>query len=251
MTLLVGINCKEGVVIGADTSATFISSQPTIQQPMHKISVVEGKVVVASTGAVGQSQRLVSAVRQLWKGGKLAADPISVGKIVSQAVLADFGQSMSHLPHLLVNKQLQFGALLAYVHQKKAYLLEFEPQSFQPEVKDDRLWYVSLGAGQAIADPFLALMRRCFFRDGPPSLATGRLAAAWTLHHTCEVHPGGVKDPFHLAEIEGVKGNANELDEDAMAEHQEMIRTCYSYLEALPTVLADPSASVDPIPDGN
>jgi len=54
MTLVVGLICKDGVVIGTDSEATFsFGSLPTIVQVAPKIDIVKDKVLVASAGAVG------------------------------------------------------------------------------------------------------------------------------------------------------------------------------------------------------
>lgn len=49
MTLVVGILCKDGVVIGADSAITFGLSpqQPTIEQPYSKkITVILDQVII-------------------------------------------------------------------------------------------------------------------------------------------------------------------------------------------------------------
>jgi hypothetical protein len=40
MTILIGVVCEDGIVIGADSSATFSAGQiPTIEQPIKKVYV--------------------------------------------------------------------------------------------------------------------------------------------------------------------------------------------------------------------
>ena len=54
MTILVGLLCKDGIVIGSDSSATFGTMQNrTIEQPTDKIEIIDGKVIIAGTGQVG------------------------------------------------------------------------------------------------------------------------------------------------------------------------------------------------------
>ena len=71
MTLVVGILCKDGVVIGADSAITFglSSQQPTIEQPYSKkITVILDQVIIAGTGAVGLGQRFAETTAKLWEG---------------------------------------------------------------------------------------------------------------------------------------------------------------------------------------
>jgi 20S proteasome alpha/beta subunit len=68
MTAIVGIRCKDGVVIGADSSATFTDGGQvrTIEQPTEKkIEIIGDKVIVAGTGSVGHGQRFCAVVRKL------------------------------------------------------------------------------------------------------------------------------------------------------------------------------------------
>jgi 20S proteasome alpha/beta subunit len=52
MTAIVGILCRDGLVIGADSSTTFASSvgSPIIEQPTEKLSLISDCIIVAGTG---------------------------------------------------------------------------------------------------------------------------------------------------------------------------------------------------------
>ena len=52
----------------------------------------------------------------------------------------------------------RYGALVAVPFGRCGELIEF-PFDLQPELKTDENWYVSMGAGQAVADPLLGLDR--------------------------------------------------------------------------------------------
>lgn len=65
MTAIVGILCKDGIVIGTDSSATFsASTTSTIEQPVKKISIIENRVIVAGSGQIGLDQRFCDVVKQ-------------------------------------------------------------------------------------------------------------------------------------------------------------------------------------------
>lgn len=60
MTVLVGVLCQDGVVIGADSSMTHTlatGQTGTIEQPTDKIYRVGPDVLIAGTGVVGLVQR--------------------------------------------------------------------------------------------------------------------------------------------------------------------------------------------------
>ena len=70
MTAVVGIRCKDGVVIGADSSATFGDGggpRGVIEQSTsRKIEIIGESVIVAGTGAVGHMQRFSPVIQGLW-----------------------------------------------------------------------------------------------------------------------------------------------------------------------------------------
>src|SRR5882762_8782723 len=85
---------------------------------------------------------------------------------------------------------LQFAAMVAYPANDQPSLCELPggPGIFQPEIKKvDDLWFASTGSGQSITDPFLALLRKVYWRDEAPSLQGGIFTALWALQHACEV----------------------------------------------------------------
>ena len=63
MTVLVGVLCQDGVVVGSDGSATFAAAPhlKTIEQPVRKTFLVGSDVIFAVTGAGGLGQRLHAA----------------------------------------------------------------------------------------------------------------------------------------------------------------------------------------------
>lgn len=104
------------------------------------------------------------------------------------------------------------------------HLFQFD-QNCSPEEATDKLPFVSVGSGQAIADPFLAFLKRIFWKDKKPSLVDGILAVLWTLKHAIEINPGGVADPKQIVVLEKKSGDwaARELTQEELQEHYEFI----------------------------
>ena len=95
-------------------------------------------------------------------------------------------------------KEGQFGALVAFSSQNEFHLCEFAIDDFQPELKTGDRWFVSMGSGQPIADPFLGLIRRVFFKDSQPRLNEGIFAVLWTLEHAIDLNTGGIDGPAQI-----------------------------------------------------
>ncbi len=230
MTVLVGVLCKGGVVIGADSSATFAGAVPTIEQPTKKIEIISEKVIVAGTGQVGLGQRFNGHVEAMWSNNSFKKTRPSVEimtELCSKAV-NDFAATK-------VEKG-QFGALVAFPSGKGAQLCEFAVRDLQPELKTERMWFVSMGSGQAIADPFLGLLRRVFWKDTQPKLNEGIFAVAWALQNTIDLNTGGIKGPPKIAVLS--ESGATFVDDDQLAEHLDNIQGAEDYLSKYVSSLA-------------
>lgn len=244
MTVLVGIRCKDGVVVGSDSSVTFGSmGGRTIEQAARKVEIIEDSMIVAGTGQVGLGQRFCQQLSQAYQQKKFSGIGCTeIGKVMTQLAIGDFAQTQA--------PKGQYGALVAFAAKHEPYLCEFAVDDFQPEIKTEHIWYASMGSGQAIADPFLGLMRKVFWQDGMPTLADGVFAAAWTLQHTIDVNAGGVNGPIHLAtlRIDGGKASAKYLTEDEIGQHLENVRGAEKYLRGYSEVLQGTKGAPPDVP---
>lgn len=219
MTAIVGVLCRDGVVIGTDSSATFTAGGfNTIEQPTEKLDVVADRIIIAGTGQIGLGQRFKSVVQNAWDRKAFQNSAVETGKELSRSAIADF--AFTQVP------MGQYGALVAFSNGTKPQLCEFALQDFQPELKTDRIWYCSMGSAQLITDPFLAFMREVFWCKGQPSVQDATLAVTWTLDHAVAINPGGVNGPVRVAVLEpGDKGHffARLLADSELEEHRQLI----------------------------
>lgn len=227
MTAVVGVLCKGGVVIGTDSSATFVHGHQfrTIEQPTDKLHVIDEHVIVAGTGPMGIDQRFRAITEKGWSDKIFQKSPIEVAKYLSRTGIED-------LSHTYI-KPGQYGALVAFPFGDKPQLCEFQISDFQPELKTERLWYCSMGSAQPIADPFLGFIREVFWQKGLPSVHDGIFAVTWTLEHAVKVNPGGVNGPIKIAILEREdKGRlkARILTEDELGQHRQNVDEAKSHL---------------------
>ena len=172
MTVIVGMLCSDGVVIGSDSAmaAGRLHTGYTIERQegdVLKIEVIEGNVITAGTGAMGLAQRfndrvaatirelrepfqpaqnvipglgfIGSKVQQFYTGkaaqGTVLYDeikPVEIGCVVAEAVIEDFKRTQS--THQVSNGW-GFGALFAFPHGDQPHLIDFDPTQFHPELK--------------------------------------------------------------------------------------------------------------------
>ena len=224
MTVIVGIRCTDGVVVGSDSAMTFGAGPGLFTIEQHnpnKISIVQERIIVAGTGQSGLGQRFIHEVEKLWKDNGMRGCPtVEVGRKLSESAISNFCSTDT--------PKGEFGALIALPVENAAELVEFQIADFQPDVKTGDVWYASMGAGQSIADPLLGFVREAFWQNGVPNLREGVFAATFVLKLACDMAPFGVAPPLQMALLyrdpENVgQWRARRLSEPELLEHEESV----------------------------
>jgi hypothetical protein len=240
MTLIVGIKCSNGVVLGADSAATNVTStgQRTSMQPTEKIDVVSDKILIGVSGSVGLAQLFKAEIEKLWNNRELAGNEISdamtkLSDAIRRQLNREF-QAVNQSPGPLQNlfsQSVLTQTLIALPIKKKPVLIEFTSTA-SPEEKNERLPTVAIGSAQPQVDPFLAFLRRIFWSDRLPTLAEGKIAAYWAIDYGIKSAPGGVGPPIKLftLEKEGDSWHTHELSEAERNEIAEAVDGIEKYI---------------------
>jgi hypothetical protein len=240
MTLIVGIRCIDGIVVGADGAATLgVLGQTTARQVIKKLSILNGVIILGVSGPVGLAQRIQGETEALW------ADKAFSGKKPFEAMAIIRSALWKHLEPELKAAQVSMSVVgpqaaaqsaicstvLALPVSKNACLFQFDHQG-APEEASDKLPFVSIGSGQPIADPFLAFLRRIFWPGRLPNLSEGVFTTLWVLNHAIATAPGGISEPVQIVVLErsGDGWRARELPEEEQQEHQEAITFAEQHL---------------------
>lgn len=73
MTVVIGLKCSQGIILGSDGAATLGSmGLRTIVQPTTKLSLIENKAIFGFSGQVGLSQLFYD---RAWTGHVMYAKP--------------------------------------------------------------------------------------------------------------------------------------------------------------------------------
>lgn len=232
MTAIIGVLCTDGVVIGTDSAVTLTAGEfRTTEHPFDKLDLIGEHVILAGTGFVGFGQRFAQIVQGHWDL-RLFGDQAPM-----DTCMALCKKMMDNLQatHAKLGK---YGALLAFAANRKHHLCEFDSAFFQPELKTERLWYVSLGITQPMTDAFLGFIRDVYWREGPPKLQQGIFVVNWTLQHAIALNPGGVNGPPRIAVLDygGDKGKprARRLTEQELREQNEHLDELKIQMRDLP-----------------
>lgn len=242
MTVVVGIRCSDGIVIGSDGAATLMSQGfVTTQQRAFKKIFASGSILTAFAGHSGLAQRIRGEIecgldegrwtgrtdqivhqmrRQLWQN---IMDLEFRAAVVSQEALRHQAAAAAATTETLV--AATFNGVPELVH--------FDGTCATTVVTND-LPFVAIGAGQPIADPFLGFVRRIFWPSGLPSLATATFSVLWTLTHAIECSAIGLAHPIQLATLTLDDGGwvAKEVTQNELEEHKQSVGEAEEALRA-------------------
>jgi len=231
VTLIVGILCRDGVVMASDSAATFAASGlKTIgQQEIPKIHKLSDLILYSCTGAVGMAQLIANEIKTGWDKKEFqvsAPEEVMnrIGKKIAQLV-SPYLQSANLTRPLVGDVSASLCKSLVAMPVKNVPCLFSFDYNGAPERSTPELPFVSMGIGQPIADPFLAFLKRLLWEKTVPTLGEGRLVAVWTINHVGLTNPGGVGGPIQLATLSAKEGKVTILNENDVQEHLQQIHS--------------------------
>jgi ATP-dependent protease HslVU (ClpYQ) peptidase subunit len=209
MTLIIGMRCTDGIVMGADGAATLgtVLGQGTVMQSVKKIEKITGKFMIGVSGPVGVGQRIIGQIGQLFNSNKLNnVKSFQAMQIIRQELAPIL---MPEIKHATEAMQLTAGVSRQWALTQTVLAAPIDGQlrlycfgcTGDPEEMTDNIPFVAIGSGQNLADPFLAFIKTIFWKDSVPNRAEGIFATFWSLHHAIRRNTGGVADPKQIVEL--------------------------------------------------
>ena len=223
MTLIIGVKCEDGIVIGADSIVTYGSAIE--QEVSDKIDVQSSDVLVAIAGDVGLSQLIKDELQYSWDNIKKNRRKSRLMVAVSQAMLLQILPAMDRTKLA----QQNFGgcdSMIALPFLNVPVLLTYSKFA-DPEEVTLETTFASIGSGAFQADPFLAFVKRTFWNDqAPRNTSEGIFGVLWTLDHVAKVNAGlgvGGRSRIAVLKKQGKYWKAVKLSDDHLAEHRLVI----------------------------
>lgn len=227
MTALVGIYCKNGIVVASDSALTI---NGMIEQNYSKKLVVDSTnnlITAFSCSDLGFAQRYRNKLSKKWS--TLPRDIDEKINELSAIGLQEFYET--HFPQHKLDVPISF--LIGFVHQDKHYLVGLPEGDFQPISYDTDHWYCTLGSGAEIITPFIGFIRKIYWKDEPPTVAQAIFHAYICLKLAVEINAGGVNGEIHIGIIEKDEKtgqyNAKKQDENDMAYNDQMHDAAIDY----------------------
>jgi 20S proteasome alpha/beta subunit len=257
MTLIIGIKCKDGVVLGADGAATLgYMGEPTIRQQVRKkLRLLDAQTVLGVSGPVGIGQRFAGFLEQVLRSGvNLNGQAMRLREIPAHGVMQILREQFWNIirPELEISQKMAQSLGNPAMFQTAlssslvCLLLGDEPALFSfdekaaPEQATGDLPFVTIGSGQRIADPFLAFLRRIYWPRELPDVDQGVFATIWALHQAIKTNAGGVGEPIQIVTVRQMgerSWQAEEMPETTWQEHLEFIESIETEMASVPSRL--------------
>ncbi len=257
MTLIIGILCQDGIVVGSDGAATMsVMGQQTARQSVKKLYLLTSPIpmIVGVSGSMGMSQRITNVFSKFNYSGAncLPPKPIEAMTIIRHQLWTECIQPEIKIANEAKNlfgpvsiNDANCACIAALPVSSKLSLISFNQQG-TPELATKDIPFVAIGSGQFCADPFLAFIKRIYWSDRLPNLSEGMFATFWTLDHAIKTSPGGIAEPKQIAvlEIKGSKTICRELTKEETGPIEQAVKEAENRLKDL----NKPSANAEDIP---
>lgn len=255
MTSVIGIHCKDGIVIAADSALTIAGS---IEQPYsEKITRVHDDLIVGFAGDLGFAQRFKNTLESNWKAYQTQnpqASAFDLIKNCSAKGIQEYFSTFQYNNYLPTQQQLAIPTefLVAFAYKNQHHLVAYPAGHFQPLLLNDHFWYISIGSGSSITNPFLGFIREVFWEDNQsPSLNNGIFSAVMALRLAIKINPGGVNGPINIVTIRKNDSETYEsqvLHNDEISQHEENVKEAIKYFKKYETIFESTEAPDIPQP---
>ena len=221
MTLIIGIHCEDGVVLGADGCNTGRLNR---REYPKKLEIHHSRGVLGVAGDIGMVQRLSDRFKTLTVEPEANSDE-SVQPPQNGGPGDAVRRVQNSFTEVFVEERLRYQSLHDHqgawedTHYSRAQaigcvVLQGGPCLFQIQYigspasySSDQLPFATIGSGADMADPFLEFLKRSYMRGKRLNLERGILLAIWAMHHAIETNNGGVGHPIQLVTISNRGGN--------------------------------------------
>lgn len=215
MTVVLGLLCEGGAILGADSAATSTTASiPLCESAVTKIALLGGgDAALACSGSLDAAQSVADAL------GRLSVNNSTTEATLAEDIrkqlrslmrptieLAAAGRSSWPHPDWLQDMARQTVGSGVYLRALKGQGKAWRPcvvgwEGLQVEYCEaSGVYYQSCGSGSLFSHPTMSVLKRRLFSNKLPTIPAGTLAVYYTLREVIESRAGGgVGGPLDLA----------------------------------------------------
>ncbi len=223
MTVILGVLCRDGAVIGSDgaSSATRSSRSSgreiSYERAKQKVGILSSEALGATAGRAAVGQRMKFGVDKFFIAlDKEPSDSCALRASLRKRILEeleDCGREPSDNDSILVN----------IPYQGQQILMSMKGKNLEPCTVEEDLFYTAIGSGAKLAEPFFEFRRGTFWYEKLPTVSEAKIGVAWTLQHTVDTSSRGVSFPLNIA-LREVGGIPRLLERKEIEEALETVR---------------------------
>ncbi len=257
MTLALAFLCSDGIVFASDSMVTnFISDEPHTHRHGKKVHLLKNKQLFAYAGDRWLSDRIQNVIETTPVNLDPNSHPINHTYAIRQNIVKDLASTQLQFP-------VSLEVLTTFSHNNNNYCCCFDIEG-QPKILNEQDYYMTIGTGSVLADPFLLFLIESFCPNGPPNVVNGIILGTWIIDHVVKTNPGGVGDPIQIMVLEKQPGKGTRsriVTKTEIDEYLSVIKEVHSKLPELVQQIKDnidnkhldamPSRAKHKIPHGN
>ncbi|MCY4525106.1 MAG: hypothetical protein OXB89_00720 [Anaerolineaceae bacterium] len=232
MTLILGIKCGDGIVVGADSMFAVGSHFGRVRMDGEKIHLLpNNRGIVAFAGDLDVSQFVLDDLREQWSAIRNSESRNEVKDLISDSIRRVLGDENDQLD------RPEFSALVALPIQKQASLLLFRGTQ-RPKEASDGNYILRAGTGDHFALLFQKFLDHVFWNGkAPPSISDGVFSALWTLNYIIETNAMGVGGAPRIALLEKTREQetlrSRMLPNHELDEYQQLVESIESAMRQI------------------
>lgn len=232
MTLIIGVKCSNGIVIGADSAVV----QGNIRYTTDKIKKISESVVIGTAGFLDLSQKVEEIFKLKYLEGKLSnLNPHTaieeINNAFYQAVRNDWTIAIEAIKCFGQANNLIFQGLTALSVQNnlRLYNTWYECRTYEITTSNP---IITIGSGSTNADSFLTFIHRVLLNKKVPTITDGVFLTLWALQHAILISAGDVCGPPKILTMENKDDAIKtiEMCEDDFKETYDFIKEVELYI---------------------
>jgi hypothetical protein len=242
MTILVGILCDEGIVIGSDGMASLGDVGSFVGLGNIKTHVVLNKLIVSCAGRDDLMTEFINFLNLNYYKfiieSEYSEDVFYLANKIGQEFARYMVDAIKLLPSELNAKLLQeitengftFGALIALVFKNKHYLISYDNRLRPNLLRENGIWHKIIGTGYVVAEPSVHLVKKLLNIHSKPNLNRAQLLSYWTIAHAIEVSSGGIGGVISIFTLGKQPDGSYRISEDKTSEYKSAIEDMYKHI---------------------
>ncbi len=228
MTIMIGVLCKDGLVIGSDGLSTLTySGGSTISQKAKKLEIIDNQMVYGLTGYIGLGQIFIEEIKNTINGKDLLRDrPMNIILNIRKALSISFedivNMTNKAIPSLgnAIGGNVKSNSIGGFLTSNGPTLFHFNEQLIPTIIKPETPFH-SIGCNDQLTDSFMANINRLCWNGTLPTVKEGILSVIWGINKAIELNPM-LGHPIQIIKLEN-NNNPEELSGEDISDYLDKI----------------------------